>query len=57
MPRKSIHANPTDLRGSLPIFLSLLPPTDFRCFPTDLEKNVIFFLSWIVHMLIILVDF
>ena len=26
-------------------FLSLLPPTDFRCFPTDFKKNVNFFLS------------
>jgi hypothetical protein len=32
---KTIHANSTDL--------SLLPPTDFRCFPTDLKKSVIFF--------------
>ena len=32
----SIHANSTD-------FLSLLPPTDFRCFPTDLKKKCKFF--------------
>ena len=38
-------------------FVSLLPPTDIRCFPTDLKTNVKIFLSWIVHILIILVDF
>ena len=32
----TIYANPTNLHGSLPIFLSLLPPTDFRCFPAHL---------------------
>ena len=26
-------------------FVSLLPPNDIRCFPTDLKKNVKFFLS------------
>jgi hypothetical protein len=34
----SIHANSTDLRGSLPNFLSLLPPTDLK------RKNVKIFI-------------
>ena len=52
-----IHDNSTDLLGSLPIFYVFyrLPILDvfLQIFKKNVKKN----LSWIVHMLIILVDF